>query len=74
MGKTAYVISVKLLADKEAITDFGDGRVEITLEIPNTPLGRELVAVYIGEKGQENERFDGKIITKKSDDKKRQRN
>ena len=68
IGKTAYVISVKLLADKEAITDFGDGRVEITLEIPNTLLGRELVAVYIGEKDRI-ERFDGKIITKKSDDK-----
>ncbi len=68
IGKTAYVISVKLLADKEAITDFGDGRVEITLEIPNTLLGRELVAVYIGEKDRI-ERFDGKIITKKSADK-----
>ena len=68
IGKTAYVISVKLLADKEAITDFGDGRVEITLEIPNTLLGRELVAVYIGEKDRI-ERFNGKIITKKSADK-----
>ena len=68
IGKTAYVISVKLLADKDAITDFGDGRVEITLEIPNTLLGRELVAVYIGEKDRI-ERFDGKIITKKSADK-----
>ena len=68
IGKTAYVISVKLLADKKAITDFGDGRVEITLEIPNTLLGRELVAVYIGEKDRI-ERFDGKIITKKSADK-----
>lgn len=68
IGKTAYVISVKLLADKEAIIDFGDGRVEITLEIPNTLLGRELVAVYIGEKDRI-ERFDGKIITKKSADK-----
>lgn len=68
IGKTAYVISVKLLADKEAITDFGDGRVEITLEIPNTLLGRELVAVYIGERDRI-ERFDGKIITKKSADK-----
>ena len=64
IGDTGYVISLELLAGKKKIKDFGDGKAEIKLEITNNLLGRELVALYIGEKGKI-EKFDGKTVIEK---------
>lgn len=68
IGDTGYVVSLELLAGKNLIKDFGDGKVEIKLEINNKLLGRELIALHIGDKGQI-EKFDGKIVTEKLTDK-----
>ena len=67
IGDTGYVISLELLAGKKKIKDFGDGKAEIKLEITNNLLGRELVALYIGEKGKI-EKFDGKTVIEKITD------
>ena len=67
IGDTGYVISLELLAGKKKIKDFGDGKAEIKLEITNNLLGRELVALYIGEKGKI-EKFDGKTVIEKFTD------
>ena len=64
IGVNGYVISLEILAGKNKIKDLGSGKTEIKLEINNNLLGRELTALYIGDKGQI-ERFDGKAVTEK---------
>ncbi len=64
IGANGYVISLEILVGKNKIKDLGSGKTEIKLEINNNLLGRELTALYIGDKGQI-ERFDGKAVTEK---------
>ena len=64
IGENGYVISLEILAGKNKIKDFGSGKTEIKLAINNKLLGRELTALYIGDKGQI-ESFDGKAVTEK---------
>lgn len=64
VGKNALVVSVSMLAGSGRITDFGDGKVRIKLEIPKALADKNLIAVFIGENNSL-ERFEGDIVESK---------
>lgn len=64
VGENALVVSVSMLADSGRITDFGDGKVRIKLEIPKALANKNLIAVFIGENNSL-ERFEGDIVESK---------
>lgn len=64
VGENALVVSVKMFADSDRITDFGDGKVRIRLEIPKALADKNLIAVFIGENNSL-ERFEGEVVESK---------
>ncbi len=64
IGETGQIIVMNLTAGEKQISDFGEGKVQLKFEIPNTLAGRDIVAVYISEDG-ELETFKGEILTEK---------
>lgn len=64
VGENALVVSVKMFADSNRITDFGDGKVRIRLEIPKALADKNLIAVFIGENNSL-ERFEGEVVESK---------
>ena len=69
VGTKASVVSVALYAGKDKISEFGDGKVLMKLEIPKSLVKSKLEAVYIAEDGTIQRFKNGKVVTEKTTDK-----
>ena len=69
VGTKAYVVSVELYAGDEKISDFGDGTIQMKLEIPKSLVNSKIEAIYIANDGTIQRFKDGKIVTEKTTDK-----
>lgn len=69
VGTKAYVVSVELYAGDEKISDFGDGTVQMKLEIPKSLVNSKIEAIYIANDGTIQRFKDGRMVTEKTTDK-----
>ena len=69
VGTKAYVVSVELYAGDEKISDFGDGTIQMKLEIPKSLVNSKIEAIYIANDGTIQRFKDGRMVTEKTTDK-----
>lgn len=69
VGTKAYVVSVELYAGDEKISDFGDGTIQMKLEIPKFLVNSKIEAIYIANDGTIQRFKDGRMVTEKTTDK-----
>ena len=68
VGTKAYVMSIELYAGEDKIGDFGDGTVQMRVEIPKSLVNSKLQVVYIADDGTV-QKCKGKVVTEKTTDK-----
>lgn len=62
VGESAHVLQLEIKSGEQTISQFGKGKVTITVAIPERLNGKKVVAVHVGDDGKL-ERLNGKEVT-----------